>query len=562
MKLYFFLDKLNELRGTTAELIESTGQTPEQYFDKKEAVAWWLVEDRNSLVRMLVEAKAKKASPYALQTYEDLYGIGDGDYEKYESEKGLDINEGFREAIALINAGKNVYITGKAGTGKSTLLRYIREPGHAVVAPTGVAALNVQGVTIHSLFQAPTHFLDQKILSDIHPKKVAVILAIKTLIIDEVSMVRADLMDYIDRTFRSLRGNDKPFGGVQILLFGDLHQLAPVVNKDEVKFFSGGPVAFHPGPYFFNSNVFKWVTFYNVTLTKIYRQTEKTFIDVLNNIRESTCTQRDFEILNERLGQMPLPDQKYITLCVKNDIADAINGERLSRIHSNPVQYKAVIEGKFYDEKNYPAPGVLILKVGAQVMFVRNDAEVRKDEDGHFMGAGRRWVNGTLGVVYAVNKDNVQVQVGDCVHTVESVKWERHEYGVGGGTEKKDKEGKVIGRTVTVNVVGSFKQIPLKLAWAITIHKSQGKTFNYVKIDLGQNTFAHGQLYVALSRCTTLGGIILIRAVRPADVKFDDRILAYENMIKTDAPLEDCSPELPFEGIDKIVQDINAVKVE
>lgn len=410
----------------------------------------------------------------------------------------LEINDQFKQAIDIVEHSQaSVFITGKAGTGKSTLLRHIvqtTKKNLAVTAPTGIAALNVGGMTIHSFFGFPL-----RIVTGLHfpaPHKQSVMRQIQTLVIDEVSMVRADVLDAIDRTLRVVRKSKEPFGGVQVVMFGDLHQLPPVVTPDEERAFA----TLYASPFFFAAQVMREHPMTRITLTKVYRQADDRFITLLNHVRENRCTESDLQELNACAQAKEQPGKQYVTIATTNAIARAINMQHLNALPGRLQSYVARITGAF-DPGSYPTEMAMMLKKNAQVMFLRNDPE-------------RRWVNGTIGTVESLSDSGVRVRVGAELHDVEPVQWDKIEYQAG-----KD--------TIDSKIVGTFSQIPLKLAWAITIHKSQGQTFDNVVINLGAGTFAHGQLYVALSRCTALEGIILSRPIEQTDVIFDERVLAY-----------------------------------
>lgn len=399
------------------------------------------------------------------------------------------------------------FLTGKAGTGKSTFLREsVRQINKefVVAAPTGIAAMNVGGMTLHSLFQLPTRPLmpEDRGIARFHSDswRYKVLKRMQTLIIDEVSMIRADVMDAVDVALRRNLGNPLPFGGKQVLLIGDLFQLGPVVSsaKNEKELLE----RFYDSPYFFEAQVFRRMTSAGIGLPAIelqhvYRQRDMTFIRLLDRIRQGMAEWDDLAELNLRYigNHSPLEKQHFqITLCATNAQADQINAQMIARLSGQAFEYVATTSGEF-DQKLHPTDQPLVLKVGAQVMFIRNDSE-------------GRWVNGTIGEVYAVDKEVIQVVLEDGeVHEVTRVTWENIRY-----TYDKEKD------CIAAEVLGSFTQYPLRLAWAVTIHKSQGLTFDNVNINLGTGAFAAGQLYVALSRCRTLEGITLSQKVRMRDV--------------------------------------------
>lgn len=406
-----------------------------------------------------------------------------------------------------------MFVTGKAGTGKSTLLQLFRSTTRkktAILAPTGVAALNVQGQTIHSFFGFPPRIITpqeasrkvtQKHLQRLYKN-------LQVLIIDEISMVRADMLDGIDRFLRINREKHQPFGGVQVVFFGDLFQLPPVVTRDpiEASYFQD----YYETPYFFSAKVMQEAEFQIelLELRKVYRQESRHFLRLLEAVRINEIDRDDLDDLNERW----LPDfsdtDGYITLTARNATADRINRTELERITEKQFEFHAEVKGNF-DPNLFPTEAKLQLRKGAQVMFVKNDV------------TERQYVNGTIGKVVQIDHETIVVAVEDengkkRKIEVPLTEWEilRYKAGADGSIDTES--------------IGSFKQYPLKLAWAITIHKSQGKTFDKVLIDLGGGgAFEHGQLYVALSRCRTLEGIVLRNAIRLQDVITDERIVDY-----------------------------------
>lgn len=401
----------------------------------------------------------------------------------------------------LENSREHVFVTGEAGTGKSTLLRYFRsktKKNVVVLAPTGVAAINVGGQTIHSFFRFPLHFVFRDDIKRLRDTKL--IDNLDTLIIDEASMLRADMMDAIDYALRLNRNQMRiPFGGVQVIFFGDLHQLAPVLDREMEEVYREKYLA----PYFFHADIFTMFRPKYIELDRIYRQRDGDFIRLLRKIRNRECEDRDMGLLNNRVRSLDFDTSEHIvTLTTRNDDASRINERRLASLPGKEYHYQADITGEF-DRKNVIAEEILKLKTGAQVMMLKNDPE-------------KRWVNGTIGRVYDLDHGLVRVQIGDEVHEVGRGSWEKVKYTYNQAEEKIESE-----------ITGNFEQFPLKLAWAITIHKSQGQTFDEVHIDLGHGAFAHGQLYVALSRCRTLDGITLRRPVIESDVIFDERIFGF-----------------------------------
>lgn len=416
----------------------------------------------------------------------------------------LEINDDFRRALELMEQTReHVFITGRAGTGKSTLLRLFKDntrKNTVIVAPTGVAAINVGGSTIHSFFGFPLGIVPRDRIKKLHRKK-ELFKALESLIIDEISMVRADLMDAIDLSLRLNRGVDRPFGGVQVLLFGDLYQLPPVVDDREVKKFLDD--VYHGCPYFFGAHVFQEVRLTIFELSKVFRQEDPEFLKLLDEVRKGAISDDHLKLLNSRVGLLPPKDAPIITLTARNDQASEINLDELRKLPGRQYSYEAVVTGAF-DEKSYPTDRVLHLKEGAQVMLVKNDPY-------------GRWVNGTLAVVKKLSDSTVKVFIDGNVYSVEPVTWEKLEY------YYNPREKKIESR-----VVGSFRQLPLRLAWAVTIHKSQGQTFDRVIIDLGDGAFEYGQVYVALSRCRSLDGVYLRTPIRPTDVRTNPQVVTFE----------------------------------
>ena len=421
----------------------------------------------------------------------------------------LELNNDFKYALDLIEKTTNsAFITGRAGTGKSTLLQLFRNTTHkkvVVLAPTGVAALNVQGQTIHSFFRFPAQPITQGDIKKL--KKRSLYKNMQVLVIDEISMVRADLLDNIDYFLRVNRENPAPFGGVQVIFFGDLFQLPPVVSSAaEKELFS----YYYESPYFFSAKLFEEdFPMEMIELRKTYRQESRYFLRLLDAIRLNQFDQEDLNDLNERhLPGFEIEDY-YITLSTRNAIVDQINEQRLARLETPEFQYQASISGNF-NPRLFPAEAILRLKKGAQVMFVKNDPQ-------------RRFVNGSIGKVVEISDDVIKVLIEEQSDgkqrtiEVERLEWEIQKYKT--NEEEKSK--------IDTEVVGNFKQYPLRLAWAITIHKSQGKTFDRVIINLGRGAFEHGQTYVALSRCRTIEGVVLKQALRPRDIMVDERVVEY-----------------------------------
>lgn len=443
----------------------------------------------------------------------------------------MEINESFQLASDFIQfTNANIFLTGNAGTGKTTFLKHCKNnslKNTAIVAPTGVAAMNAGGTTIHSFFQLPftpyipgqRGFNNNQTFNDknsliamlrINAERREVMQQLELLIIDEISMVRCDVLDAIDVVLQFVRNNyTQPFGGVQVLLIGDLYQLPPVVKDDEWQILS----PYYNSPFFFNSKVIEKEAPVYVSLEKIYRQNDPVFVDLLNQVRNNRMTEEGFELLHERYlpAFMPSKEEHFIRLTTHNHKADAINTTALLEIKSKQETFSAIVEGDFY-EKSYPADAELKLKVGAQVMFIKNDTEKI-----------RRYFNGKIGIVEKIEDDNIFVLCDGEQFPIEvkKEKWKNIQYALDKKTNK-----------IEENEIGSFTQFPLRLAWAITIHKSQGLTFEKAIIDAG-NAFAPGQVYVALSRCTKLEGIILHSKIMSSGLKSDSRIDVFSSNQKT-----------------------------
>lgn len=420
----------------------------------------------------------------------------------------------------------NVFLTGKAGTGKTTFLKSLRNTlfkRYVVLAPTGIAALNCEGVTIHSFFQLdfmpyiPGRTIKHK---KMRIDKVNLIRSLELIIIDEISMVRADVLDQIDTLLRKLRFSQrhKPFGGVQLLMIGDLSQLPPVAKQEEWDFLS----QFYKTPYFFSAKVLEETRYQTITLEHIYRQSDSKFINILNHVRDNIITQEIIEDLNKRYDPLILSqDHKgYIILCSHNHQANKINEDKLMLIDSQSHFYTAEVEGEF-DSRLFPNAETLELKEGAQVMFLKNDYDAP-------YGEKRRYYNGTIGKVVELGENKIIVEKDEDGQRIEVTKytWERYKYEL----NKKTKE-------IKQEVIGAFTQYPLKLAWAITIHKSQGLTFEKAIID-ADNSFAHGQFYVALSRCRSLEGLHLSKRFNPHAVITDVLIDNFNIEQKENQPTE------------------------
>ncbi|MDD5614306.1 MAG: PIF1 family DEAD/DEAH box helicase [Candidatus Omnitrophica bacterium] len=418
--------------------------------------------------------------------------------------ENLEVTDEFDYALSLMEgSNQNIFITGKAGTGKSTLLRQFKKNSAkniAVLAPTGVAAINIGGQTIHSFFKFPPRFISKDTIK--RKRKSKLIQKLDVMVIDEVSMVRADLMDGIDYALRLNRGRmDEPFGGVQMIFFGDLFQLPPIVESGIRPIFDDR----YNTPYFFSAKAFKKMSLRYIELTKIFRQRDNGFVELLNSIRSSEHTKEGLKMLNERVvNGLEDIDNSAVILTTTNSRANAINEQRLAQLPGQEYAYSAEVTGDF-EENFYPTESLVRLKEGARVILIRNDPK-------------GRWVNGTLAEVIALSDDDIEVEVDGIVHNIGRSSWEKIEYTYNSETDKIDEE-----------VRGSFLQFPLKLAWAITIHKSQGQTFDKAVVDLSGGAFTHGQVYVALTRCRSLDGVMLVRPVSSSDIIFDRRVYEFQN---------------------------------
>lgn len=435
------------------------------------------------------------------------------------SESGFTLSAEAQNAFELIeNTKQSIFLTGKAGTGKSTFIQHLvtnSKKQFLLTAFTGIAALNIRGATIHSVFNLPVKPLmprdhEIKPLRNSHPKR-KIIDKADVLVIDEVSMLRADLLEAVDYSLRLYGDFHEPFGGKQILFVGDPFQLPPVVSRDplEKSLFEN----IYDGPYFFQAPAYKALKPVPVCFTTVYRQKEERFMHLLNNIRRAELNDDDWEILQDRNVKPNNSNEDFvIRLCSTNAAANSVNDAALRSLNAKSKIYKARIEGTFKPDR-FPTETALLLKEGAQVMVIKNDTTQNPEN--------RRWYNGSLGVVLQLQEDHVKVRLSDgSIYEIGEETWEQTEYTFDKGNNRIDSE-----------VIGSFKQIPLKTAWAITIHKSQGLTFEHVEIDLGKGAFAPGQTYTALSRCRTLSGLYLSRPLRPEDLFVDDRLVRFaENL--------------------------------
>ena len=426
------------------------------------------------------------------------------------SKRPLELSHELQYALdQLEHSEGHVFISGRAGTGKSTLLQLFRSTSRkriAVVAPTGVAALNVHGQTIHSFFRFPPRLMAPGDVKKVRNRRLYKNLEI--LVVDEISMVRADMFENIDIFLRLNRGVNEPFGGVRIIVFGDLFQLPPVVAGTFERQYL---LEHYKTPYFFSSRAYKSIMYEmeTIELNTVYRQSERHFINILDQIRSKSIDWEDLDDLNHRVIGDEEIQHGSITLTTRNDTANQINKDMLSGLSTQGISFHAVVRGQF-DPKVYPTDASLILKEGAQVMTLKNDPQ-------------RRYVNGSIGHILEIDVDRIVLEIIDereDAHQVELEKevWEMIRYNW--NDEKK---------SVEADVIGSFEQYPLKLAWAMTIHKSQGKTFERVYIDMSGGAFEFGQTYVALSRCKTLHGVQLKSPLTPRDIMVDERIIDFYN---------------------------------
>lgn len=439
-------------------------------------------------------------------------------------------NKEFQGALQLItHTRQSVFLTGKAGTGKSTFLKYIcnhTKKKYVVLAPTGIAAINAGGVTLHSFFKLPFRPMlpDDPDLSLSHgrifeffkyPKEKRKIIAeVDLIIIDEISMVRADIIDCVDRILRVYSGNMRlPFGGKQLLFVGDVFQLEPVVPSDQKEILS----LFYASPFFFSARVFKDINLVPIELQKVYRQTDSVFINILDRIRNNAARKQELDTLNGRYFPSfePQNEDMYITLATRRDQVDFINEKKLAELPGEEYVSVGKIEGDF-PESSLPTQLNLSIKEQAQVIFIDNDYE-------------RRWVNGTIGMVSGIDENgNVYVLLESGVeHLVEPTSWRNYKY------KYNEKE-----KRIEEEIVGTFEQLPIRLAWAITVHKSQGLTFSRVVVDLTGGVFAGGQTYVALSRCTSLEGLVLKSKISSRDIFIRKEIVEFSQIFNNQALIE------------------------
>lgn len=420
-------------------------------------------------------------------------------------------NEGFKKALQIVQFTHNsLFLTGKAGTGKSTFLKYIAsttKKKHIILAPTGIAAINAGGTTLHSFFKLPFHPLlpnDQQYsvrhirqTLKYNGEKSKLIREVELIIIDEISMVRADMIDFIDKILRIYNRNMKEaFGGKQMLFVGDIYQLEPVLKAEDRKLLQN----FYPSNYFFDAKVFQQFPLVSIELSKVYRQTDPTFISILDRIRTNNTSESDLSLLNQHVQETDQEndtnDKMSITLSTRRDTVDWINAQELDKLPDEAVTFNGNITGEF-PESSLPTSMELSLKVGAQIMFIKNDSE-------------KQWVNGTIGVIIGIDEDGgllyIHTEDGESLQ-VQREMWENIRYHFNEQEQKIEEE-----------LIGTFVQFPIKLAWAITVHKSQGLTFKNVVIDFSGGVFAGGQAYVALSRCTKLEGITLREPIKRKDI--------------------------------------------
>ena len=419
------------------------------------------------------------------------------------------------QAYELINTtNSSFFLTGKAGTGKTTFLQTVQkeiDKNFIVLAPTGIAAMLAGGETIHSFFGLPLQICTPKTMGNINRSKISIIKRVDTIIIDEVSMVRCDIIDAIDYTLRCVMRNSLPFGGKQMVFVGDLFQLPPVLRKEEAEIMDD--LYNTMSPFFFKARALKRLSLPCIEFIKVYRQKDDVFLSILDSIRFNKASYAELSEINRCVGRTIPTDERIITLCTRNDEASKINMAKLNLIDSEEFCFEAKIDGDIKLDSNLPAERKLTLKSGAQVIFVRNDIS-------------RRWVNGTIGTISKISDEEINVVTESGEYKVSPVSWESYKY------EYNSKEKKIV-----KTLVGTYTQYPLKLSWAITIHKSQGMTFDKMILDLSRGIFSKGQLYVALSRVRSLDGLFLIKPVSFGHIGTSEEVIEFANRFNDDSTI-------------------------